>query len=72
MHPLGGNVRLGFAAISYGGVLRCAVHCDADALDAAVVARTLADEMKRVAGEAHPPDDPLRAPSQARGPAGPT
>ncbi|MGW2093627.1 wax ester/triacylglycerol synthase domain-containing protein [Promicromonospora sukumoe] len=69
---LGGNVRLGFAAISYDGVLRCAVHCDADALDAAVVARTLGEELTRIAGEARPPDDPLRAPSQARGPAGPT
>lgn len=38
---LGGNVRLGVAAISYDGVLRCAVHCDADALSAAVVAETL-------------------------------
>ncbi|WP_312877088.1 wax ester/triacylglycerol synthase domain-containing protein [Promicromonospora sukumoe] len=69
---LGGNVRLGFAAISYDGALRCAAHCDADALDAAVVGRTLADELNRIAGRAHPPGDPLRAPGQARGPARPT
>ncbi|MFD6446066.1 wax ester/triacylglycerol synthase domain-containing protein [Promicromonospora sp. NPDC060204] len=46
---LGGNVRLGVAAISYDGVLRCAVHCDADALPAAVVARTLGDELAKIA-----------------------
>ncbi|MFI2364680.1 wax ester/triacylglycerol synthase domain-containing protein [Promicromonospora sp. NPDC019610] len=46
---LGGNVRLGVAAISYDGVLRCAVHCDADALPAAVVARTLGDELAEIA-----------------------
>ncbi|MFD7307217.1 wax ester/triacylglycerol synthase domain-containing protein [Promicromonospora sp. NPDC059942] len=46
---LGGNVRLGVAAISYDGVLRCAVHCDADALPAAVVARALGDELAEIA-----------------------
>lgn len=46
---LGGNVRLGFAAISYDGVLRCAVHCDADLLAVDVIARTLHQELARVA-----------------------
>lgn len=44
-----GNVRLGVTAISYDGVLRCAVHCDADALDAAVLAAALHDELARIA-----------------------
>ncbi|MCF4121480.1 WS/DGAT domain-containing protein [Antribacter sp. KLBMP9083] len=47
--PLAGNVRLGVAAISYDGVLRCAVHCDGDAVPAAVIARTLQDELARIA-----------------------
>ncbi|WP_036962329.1 WS/DGAT domain-containing protein, partial [Promicromonospora kroppenstedtii] len=46
---LGGNVRLGVAAISYDGVLRCAVHCDAGVLPAAVVGRALGDELAAVA-----------------------
>lgn len=46
---LGGNVRLGVAAISYDGVLRCAVHCDALALPGAVVGRALGDELAAVA-----------------------
>ncbi|GAA1060600.1 wax ester/triacylglycerol synthase domain-containing protein [Agromyces bracchium] len=44
-----GNVRLGLAALSYAGVLGCAVHCDADALSADVVADALADEFARIA-----------------------
>jgi len=44
-----GNVRLGVTAISYDGVLRCAVHCDADVLDAAVLASALRDELARIA-----------------------
>ncbi|KRE23097.1 hypothetical protein ASG80_09635 [Agromyces sp. Soil535] len=44
-----GNVRLGVAAISYDGVLRCAVHCDADALDAEAFARALREELMRIA-----------------------
>jgi len=46
---LQGNVRLGVTAISYDGVLRCAVHCDADALDVAVLAAALRDELGRIA-----------------------
>ncbi|WP_423464155.1 WS/DGAT domain-containing protein [Promicromonospora sp. MS192] len=46
---LGGNVRLGIAAVSYDGVLRCAVHCDADALPVAPVARALGEELTRIA-----------------------
>ena len=49
MAALGGNVRLGVAAISYDGVLRCTVHCDADALPAAVLAQTLGEELARIA-----------------------
>lgn len=44
-----GNVRLGIAALSYGGVLGCAVHCDADALSADVFAGALGDEFQRIA-----------------------
>ena len=43
-----GNVRLGVTAISYDGVLRCAVHCDADALDAVVIAGALHHELTRI------------------------
>ncbi|MFE7509161.1 wax ester/triacylglycerol synthase domain-containing protein [Promicromonospora sp. NPDC057488] len=46
---LGGDVRLGVAAISYDGVLRCAVHCDADALPAVVVGQSLGDGLAAVA-----------------------
>ena len=46
---LQGNVRLGVTAISYDGLLRCAVHCDADALDAAVLASALHDELAKIA-----------------------
>ncbi|GAA1757351.1 wax ester/triacylglycerol synthase domain-containing protein [Agromyces humatus] len=44
-----GNVRLGVTAISYDGVLRCAVHCDADALDAAALAADLHHELAGIA-----------------------
>lgn len=44
-----GNVRLGVAALSYDGVLRCAVHCDADAVNAAVFGDALRSELMRVA-----------------------
>jgi len=44
-----GNVRLGVAAISYEGMLRCAVHCDADAVSAPVVADALRRELGRIA-----------------------
>lgn len=44
-----GNVRLGVAALSYAGVLGCAVHCDADAVSADVFAAALADEFDRIA-----------------------
>lgn len=50
--PLGaiqGNVRLGIAALSYDGVLGCAVHCDADAVSADVFANSLHDEFGRIA-----------------------
>ena len=43
-----GNVRLGVTAISYDGVLRCAVHCDADALDAVALAGALQHELTRI------------------------
>ena len=44
-----GNVRLGVTAISYDGALRCAVHCDAEVLDAAVLAAALHSELARIA-----------------------
>ena len=47
--PIQGNVRLGIAAISYDGMLRCGVHCDADAISADVFGRALADEFERIA-----------------------
>jgi WS/DGAT/MGAT family acyltransferase len=44
-----GNVRLGVAALSYDGMLRCAVHCDADALPADVFGEALRVELGRIA-----------------------
>lgn len=44
-----GNVRLGFAALSYAGVLGCAVHCDADAVSSDVLAAALAGQFERIA-----------------------
>ncbi|WP_448006451.1 wax ester/triacylglycerol synthase domain-containing protein [Agromyces bauzanensis] len=44
-----GNVRLGVAALSYDGVLGCAVHCDADAVSAEVFADALGEEFARIA-----------------------
>ncbi|GAA4372249.1 wax ester/triacylglycerol synthase domain-containing protein [Agromyces bauzanensis] len=44
-----GNVRLGIAALSYDGVLGCAVHCDADAVSADVFAGALGEEFGRIA-----------------------
>jgi diacylglycerol O-acyltransferase len=42
-------VRLGVAALSYDGMLRCAVHCDADALPAGVFGDALRAEFGRIA-----------------------
>ncbi|MBM7506134.1 wax ester/triacylglycerol synthase domain-containing protein [Agromyces aurantiacus] len=44
-----GNVRLGVAALSYDGMLRCGVHCDADALSAGVFGAALRHELDAVA-----------------------
>lgn len=44
-----GNVRLGIAALSYDGMLGCAVHCDADAVSAEVFAAALGEEFDRIA-----------------------
>ncbi|WP_438853715.1 wax ester/triacylglycerol synthase domain-containing protein [Agromyces sp. M3QZ16-3] len=44
-----GNVRLSVAALSYDGMLRCAVHCDADAIPATSFAVVLGRELERVA-----------------------
>jgi diacylglycerol O-acyltransferase len=44
-----GNVRLGVAALSYAGVLGCAVHCDADAVSARVFGDALRTELGRIA-----------------------
>lgn len=42
--PIQGNVRLGIAALSYRGRLACAVHTDAEVLDATVIAAELQAE----------------------------
>jgi hypothetical protein len=47
--PIQGNVRLGISALSYAGRLHVAVHCDADAVPADVIARVLRDELGRIA-----------------------
>lgn len=47
--PIQGNVRLGVTALSYRGRLACAVHTDADALDAARVSGALGAELTRLA-----------------------
>lgn len=46
-----GNVRLGIAAFSYAGRLSCAVHLDADALDADVLGRALQTQLADIAGQ---------------------
>ncbi|HET7724652.1 MAG TPA: wax ester/triacylglycerol synthase domain-containing protein [Propionibacteriaceae bacterium] len=48
--PIQGNVRLGVSALSYAGRLGCAVHVDADVLDAQAIARTLREQLARIAG----------------------
>lgn len=47
--PIQGNVRLGVSALSYAGRLHVSVHCDAAAVPAGVVARTLRAEFDRIA-----------------------
>ena len=47
--PIQGNVRLGVSALSYRGRLGCAIHVDADALSADVLAATLRDQLGRIA-----------------------
>ncbi|MBI4901416.1 MAG: DUF1298 domain-containing protein [Actinobacteria bacterium] len=47
--PIQGNVRLGVSALSYGGRLACAVHVDADVLPAELIARSIADQLGRMA-----------------------
>lgn len=46
--PIQGNVRLGISALSYRGRLGCAVHVDADALHADVVAAGLVDQFGQI------------------------
>ena len=46
---LAANVRLGVAAISYGGRLWCSVHFDDDAVPGAVFARAMSTELERLA-----------------------
>ncbi|GGI46257.1 WS/DGAT/MGAT family acyltransferase [Agromyces flavus] len=55
--PVQGNVRLGVAALSYDGLLRCGVHVDADALDAEVFGDALRRELERVAALAGAAND---------------
>jgi len=45
---LAGNVRLGVAALSYGGRLNCSVHFDADALPGSVFSEAFARELTRL------------------------
>lgn len=47
--PIQGNVRLGVSALSYRGRLGCAIHVDADALRADVLAAALRDQLGRIA-----------------------
>lgn len=56
--PIQGNVRLGVSALSYRGRLACAVHTDADALDAALVAEELGRELAGLADQPASADQP--------------
>jgi hypothetical protein len=56
--PIQGNVRFGVAAFSYAGRLNCAVHVDADHLDAGVAAKALGEELGAVAALAPSLDTP--------------
>ncbi|WP_247828742.1 wax ester/triacylglycerol synthase domain-containing protein [Arthrobacter antioxidans] len=47
---LAANVRLGVAAVSYDGRLRCSVHFDAASVPGAVFARGMAEEFVRLSG----------------------
>jgi hypothetical protein len=47
--PIQGNVRLGISALSYRGRLGCAIHVDAAALRADVVAAGLREQLGRIA-----------------------
>ena len=46
---LAANVRLGVAAVSYAGTLRCSIHFDADAVPGAEFARAMSAELARLA-----------------------
>lgn len=47
---LAANVRLGVAAVSYAGMLRCGIHFDEPTVPGAVFARAMAKELTRLAG----------------------
>jgi diacylglycerol O-acyltransferase / wax synthase len=47
---LAANVRLGVAAVSYAGRLRCGVHFDEANVPGAVFAQAMRDELRRLAG----------------------
>lgn len=47
---LAGNVRLGVAALSYAGRLRCGIHFDSEAVPGAVFAHAMESELMRLAG----------------------
>lgn len=51
---LAANVRLGVAAVSYAGTLRCGIHFDAVAVPGAAFARAMSAELARLAGSAAP------------------
>ncbi|MFT4468731.1 wax ester/triacylglycerol synthase domain-containing protein [Arthrobacter sulfonylureivorans] len=46
---LAANVRLGVAAVSYGGRLRCGIHFDADNVPGRIFAAAMGDELARLA-----------------------
>jgi diacylglycerol O-acyltransferase len=49
---LAANVRLGVAAVSYGGRLCCGIHFDTDSVPGDEFAHAMAEEFRRLAGDA--------------------
>jgi diacylglycerol O-acyltransferase len=52
---LAGNVRLGVAAVSYAGRLRCGIHFDEATVPGAVFAQAMTEELTRLAGTSPTP-----------------
>jgi hypothetical protein len=55
---LAANVRLGVAALSYAGTLRCGIHFDATAVPGDVFAEAMREELARLTGSAADPGPP--------------